>query len=194
MQFIEAKEYILDLLEKRLPSNLYYHGIHHTLDVLRAVEENADTAKLSSYNKQLLFTATIYHDSGFLKQYKSNEAASVKICSEILPGFGFSHQEIELISRIIMSTTIPQSPFDSMSEILCDADLDYLGRDDFFIVGWNLRREWKEYGNILSITDWYKQQVDFLGKHKYYTASARELREEKKRRHLAYLKELLIKT
>lgn len=194
MQFAEAKTYILDLLEKRLPSNLYYHGIHHTLDVLRAVEENADTAKLSQYDRLILLSAALYHDSGFLKQYKSNEAASVKICTEILPGFDYSPHEIELISRIIMSTTIPQTPFDIMSEILCDADLDYLGRDDFFTIGWNLRREWKEYGLILSITDWYKQQVDFLGKHTYYTESARKLREEKKRRHLSYLKELLIKT
>lgn len=194
MQFTEAKDYIIGLLGKRLPSNLYYHGIHHTLDVLKAVEQNQETAKLSDYEYKILITATLYHDSGFLKHYKNNEEASARICAEILPGFDYSSKEIDTIKKLILSTTIPQTPFDCLSEILCDADLDYLGRDDFYIIGWNLRREWKEYGSILSIQEWYRQQVDFLSRHKYYTASARDLRDEKKQIHLAYLIELLNKT
>ena len=30
------------------------------------------------------------------------------------------------------ATKIPQTPLTKLEEIICDADLDYLGREDFF--------------------------------------------------------------
>ena len=54
----------------------------------------------------------------------------------------------EQICGMIMATKIPQSPKNYLEQILCDADLDYLGRDDFYDIGGTLFKELKTY-NVL---------------------------------------------
>ncbi|MBN2727660.1 MAG: HD domain-containing protein [Bacteroidales bacterium] len=193
MDFEGAKTYILDRMKRGLAPNLYYHGLHHTLDVYAACERYAEMEEVKGDDRLILLTAALFHDAGFLIRYKANEEVSVDIVRRILPNYGYSKTEITLINQSILSTVIPQTPYDKISSILCDADLDYLGRDDFFIIGCNLRREWKEYGIELSIKDWYEQQVHFLTNHHYFTRSADFLRSEKKLKHLYYLDNLVKK-
>lgn len=45
-----------------------------------------------------------------------------------------------------MATKIPQSPNNLLEQIICDADPDYLGRDDFWKISNNLYHELKIYG------------------------------------------------
>jgi hypothetical protein len=92
---------------------------------------------------------------------------------------------------MILATKLPQKPGDKLSEILCDADLDYLGRDDFYINALKLYREWNELGIIMSLKEWYHLQVDFLKSHTYFTDTAIKRRQKKKNFHLNQVKELL---
>ena len=39
MNYHAAKAFIVDKLERELSADLTYHGLHHTLDVLRVTEE-----------------------------------------------------------------------------------------------------------------------------------------------------------
>lgn len=193
MDFERVKEYMIQRLRRGLATNLYYHGPHHTLDVMKAAHELSLSEGVKGNDYTLLMTAALFHDAGFLIRYKENEDVSANMCWNLLPRFGYSKNEILLISQIIMATSIPQKPFDKLSSILCDADLDYLGRDDFFIIGCNLRREWKEYGRELSVKEWYEQQIHFLGNHHYFTRTSALVREEKKLRHREYLIRLVNK-
>lgn len=193
MDFERVKEYMIQRLKRELAPNLYYHGVHHTIDVMRAAEEIAEAENVKGLDKIILMTAALFHDVGFLIRYKENEDISVGMCWNILPRFNYTQSEIMMIAHIIMSTTIPQNPVNKLDSIMCDADLDYLGRDDFFIIGCNLRREWKEYGNVLNVKEWYLQQIDFLSQHHYFTKTSTLRREEKKLRHLEYLSRLVIK-
>jgi len=193
MDFERVKEYMIQRLKRGLAPNLYYHGVHHTIDVMRAAEEIAEAENVKGLDKIILMTAALFHDVGFLIRYKENEDISVGMCWNILPRFNYTQSEIMMIAHIIMSTTIPQNPVNKLDSIMCDADLDYLGRDDFFIIGCNLRREWKEYGNVLNVKEWYLQQIDFLSQHHYFTKTSTLRREEKKLRHLEYLSRLVNK-
>lgn len=193
MDFERVKEYMMQRLKRGLAPNLYYHGIHHTIDVMRAADEISQAEGVMGADKTILMTAALLHDVGFLIRYKENEDISAGMCWNLLPRFNYTHSEIMVIAQIILSTSIPQKPVDKLGSIMCDSDLDYLGRDDFFIIGCNLRREWKEYGRELSVKDWYLQQIDFLSAHHYFTRTATLLREEKKLRHLSYLKRLVNK-
>lgn len=193
MDFEGAKSYIIERLKNGLAPNLYYHSLHHTLDVYAACEKYAEMEGVTGTDRTILLTAALFHDAGFLIRYKDNEKVSVEMVRQILPNFGYSKTEITLINQCILSTEVPQKPFDKISSILCDADLDYLGRDDFFINGCNLRREWKEYGNELSVQKWYEQQIIFLRDHHYFTRSANFLRGDKKRKHMYYLNNLIKK-
>ena len=76
--------------------------------------------------------------------------------------------------------------------IICDADLDYLGRDDFFTISDTLRRELRDHGKINSDRVWDEIQVKFLTMHRYFTNSAKKLRESKKMEHLEVIKQRLI--
>ena len=139
----------------------------------------------------LLQTAALFHDIGFLDQYMNNEVIGAEIAKKILPQFGYKAKEIELISNMIIATDITKFPQTLLEKILCDADLDYLGRDDFEGFAGQLKRELNAYGSSLDNKQWDEIQVGFLEKHKYYTASAIALREKIKQKHLMAIKERL---
>ena len=63
---------------------------------------------------------------------------------------------------MIMATKIPQSPRNGLEEIICDADLDYLGRDDFYEIGATLFEELKAYNVLQNEREWNRIQVKFL--------------------------------
>ena len=47
MQYIELKTYILNKLDKELPSYLTYHNVAHTRDVIKYAGELAAAEKIS---------------------------------------------------------------------------------------------------------------------------------------------------
>jgi uncharacterized protein len=191
MRFEEAKEFILTRLGQELPPDLYYHGVHHTLDVCNSVEELAIAERVNGESLLMLKTAAVFHDSGFLKQYINNEPVAVAFAQEYLPQFGYSKEQIKVISRIILSTRVPQRPANHIEEIMCDADLDYLGRDDFFQISETLKKEWLAYGIIKSEEEYNEKQVSFFKQHNYFTDTARKNREPKKQKHLIELNKRL---
>ncbi|MFM2136369.1 MAG: hypothetical protein RL021_1769 [Bacteroidota bacterium] len=182
---------ILSRLEKGLPEHLYYHGKHHTLDVLEAVERIGQSEGIDENGIQLLKAGALYHDIGFITDPHDHENTGAALAVKELPGYGFSEEEADTVGRMIMATRYPQHPLSHLEEILCDADLDYLGRDDFFRIGATLYRELIETGRIQSEKEWNRLQVSFIGSHRYFTKTARSTREEKKEQHLAKVKELL---
>jgi uncharacterized protein len=191
MDFNAASGYILHRLRRELNPALSYHCADHTLDVLDATRRLAEAEKVETHAKLLLETAAVYHDAGMLVQYKDHEAASVVIAKQVLPGFGYSEPEILAIADLIMVTKLPQRPYDHLEQILCDADLDYLGRDDFYIHSFKLRLEWQVNGiRNTTLPEWLSIQINFLTEHQYFTPSAILLRNEKKMKHLAEIKTL----
>lgn len=192
IDFSGARDYIVAKLSESLPPDLYYHGTHHTItDVISAVRSHADAAGVNGNDLLLLETAAYYHDCGYLKQYYFNEPIAVDIMAEALPGFGYSPDQIEIISRIIMATQLPQKPTSFLDEIMCDADLDSLGRDDFFITSHCLRLELAAYGQPTNIYEWYEKQLDFLQSHTYFTEAARGARGAGKKRNIEEIMKLL---
>lgn len=190
MQYQAAKDFILNKLEKELSPDLTYHGVHHTLEVLEKVEEIAlFEGGLNDYEMELLKVAALYHDSGFTEGMDEHEKRGVSICERHLPSYGYGPDEIHIIAGMIMATKIPQSPKNKLEQIICDADLDYLGREDFYDIGDTLYEELKSFGILKTKDEWNKIQVSFLSKHAYHTETNIVRRSSKKD---AYLQELRI--
>lgn len=194
MQFKKAGKYIIDKLSRELPSYLSYHSVEHILDVYAAAERIGKNEGISQHDMKLLLTAAWYHDSGFLRGAKDHEEESCRIAANVLPSHGYSARDVETIQGMIMATKIPQQPKNLLEEILADADLDYLGRDDFFVIGDKLFNELSMFGFISTENDWNKLQVRFLENHCYFTHTAVQTRQEKKQRHLQQIKEKLNNT
>ncbi|MBP5365144.1 MAG: HD domain-containing protein [Bacteroidales bacterium] len=191
MQFMDIQEYMLDMLEARLPQNLYYHNVKHTIDVTTEVELMGWAEGVPESDILLLKVAGLFHDSGHIIQYKGHEEKSCEFAQEILPKFNYPQEKIDKIKSIIMATQLPHTPTNILEAIIQDADLDYLGRSDFIPVSNNLYRELKERNMIGTIDQWNEMQIKFIEGHQYYTNTARSLREVNKQIQIERIKELL---
>ncbi len=187
MQFQRAYDFLIDKLERELSPHLTYHSVQHTRNVVEAARHIGISEKLPEEEMELLLTAALFHDAGFLKGYDNHEELSCKIAKENLPSFGYTNQQIEKICELIMATTLPQKPKSIGGEILCDADLFYLGSDDYFNVAEKLFSEFNYKGKIGANADWGKMQIDFLKKHRYFTLTAVKEKEQKKKENLQQL-------
>ncbi|NIJ54070.1 HD domain-containing protein [Dyadobacter arcticus] len=190
MQIEQVQSYILEELRSRLDSNLYYHGVHHTLDVVQtALELAALEAVTDQESLCLIKTAALFHDCGFMNTYKGHEDESCRIAKEVLPDFDYSPEEISTICGMIMATRIPQDPQTHLERIISDADLDYLGRDDFEPIAATLFEELKAREIVTDVNVWNQIQIRFIGDHFYWTKSERARRNELKTKHLAALRQ-----
>jgi adenylate cyclase len=184
----DIEEFILTKLEEGLPKNLYYHNIKHTIDVVTQVELIGRSEKVSDDDMLALKTAALFHDMGHLVNYDTHEEESVKLARKILPAYYYTEKQIEKIARLITCTQMPPKPTDLLEQIMCDADLDYLGRTDFVPVSVNLFKEMKERGKIESLHEWNNHQIKFIQSHQYFTQTARKLREVNKNKQLEIIR------
>jgi uncharacterized protein len=190
--FERARAYALDRLEHELPAHLYYHSLRHTRDeVLPAVEWIAQTEGIMGELLMLLKTAALFHDIGYIERRAGHEAIAVRITNDVLPSFGYSAIHIELITNLILATRWPHNPQSPLEEILADADLDSLGRNDFLETSCRLRDELAAIGISINTPDWYRQQLEFLHRHRYFTQAARSRRDPGKRQNIALVRHLL---
>ncbi len=186
-EFETVKEIVLAKLDGLSP-HLTYHSKEHTIDVLKQTLRIAASEGITDpYELLSLKFAALFHDIGFLQTYPNHEAKGCELFLEYADMEGFTDTEKADIQSLIMATKLPQSPKNHLEQIICDADLDYLGRSDFLIIGDNLRREFLHYNIVASNEAWEKLQLNFLTNHKYFTESSRKLREPVKQMHYSKL-------
>lgn len=174
MQFEKLKIFILDRLHKELPHTLTYHNPHHTEEVLQHAHELGKDEELKEHEMLILQTAALMHDTGFLISTTEHELASCKLTREYLPEYGYNIDQVERICSIIMTTKIPQSAFDKLTQVLCDADLYYLGTNNYHIYANRLFREMKHYQPGLTEENWRIIEKNFMESHEYFTDSAKK--------------------
>ena len=192
MNLADTKRFILSVLASELSPTLYYHGLHHVMDVVEAADRIARAECITDNESlDLLKTAALFHDVGFLSTYKGHEEVGCAYVRRILPDFGYEPAQIDAICGMIMATQIPQAPKTKLEEILCDADLDYLGRDDFEPIAHSLYDELKVREMITDEMAWNRIQVSFLGSHRYWTPTAIATRQASKEQRLNALKEMI---
>ncbi len=191
IQFTDIQEIILDKLEKELPDHLYYHNVKHTVDVVTEVELMGWAEGCTDEEILLLKTAGLFHDAGHTIEYDNHEYHGTLLAREMLPQYNYTEEQIDAICEIIMATKLPPQPNSLLQEIICDADLDYLGRSDFIPVSNTLYDELKAQDKIGSLNDWNKLQVKFISNHQYFTNTARSLREVNKQKQIERIQSLI---
>lgn len=181
---------VIKRLERELPEGLFYHSPAHTRDVIRAAERLGEAENINTEEREILALAALFHDSGFLVGFQNHEEHSCRIAIEYLTHEPCSPEHIRRICEMIRATKIPQLPTDLLSKILCDSDLDYLGRDDYFEIAERLFHELVHYKRIQNRPEWVDRQIQFLEEHTYFTAFAQQSRSLKKQQHIASLKQM----
>ncbi len=172
MQLEKATKFILDKMAAELPSYLTYHGVRHTKEVMRCADELAASEKVNGDDLIILRTAAAFHDAGFLEAYDGHEEVSCGVAQTYLPKFEYNEDEIKRVCDTIMSTRLPQEPTNLISEVLCDADLYYLGTNNYSPVAESLYQELLAAGMMKGREEWIHHQIKFLHAHHYFTPTA----------------------
>lgn len=193
IQYQDVEDFAFAKLNAELPKNLYYHSIRHTQSVLLCSQLIAMEEGITEDSDLLLLkTAALFHDMGHIISPNGHEERSCNYVREILPSFHYSALQIETICSMIMSTKVPQNPHSKLDEILCDADLDYLGRSDFEPISDLLFQELQELGMLSSDkNEWNKKQIKFLSAHTYFTEFSKNNRDANKQKQIARLKKIV---
>ncbi|MFE3871063.1 HD domain-containing protein [Flavobacterium sp. ZS1P70] len=179
---------VLDCLKSRLSPFLIYHHWKHTQHVVKIAEYIAQQEHINEADILLLKTAALFHDAGFINTgTEGHEEEGIRLAEKKLPDFGYTKKEIEIISGMIRATIIPQKPKTKLECILADADLEYLGTDNFEHIGNKLYLELKHYNPNLSLEEWNEIQINFLQSHFYHTAYCIHSRTEGKMKNLNQL-------
>ncbi|MCQ2959248.1 MAG: HD domain-containing protein [Bacteroidales bacterium] len=192
VRFPDLEEYVLNRLETELPPFVHYHNVKHTMDVLVGVEVIATAENVNDDEDMLLLrTAALLHDMGHIVQAKNHENISCEFAREILPRYQYSQEQIEKVCTLIMATQLPPNPKTLLECIMCDADLDYLGRSDFIPVSDTLYDELHSQNIVSDKNTWNKQQIKFISGHTYFTNFAKNNREVNKQKQIKRLQNLI---
>ncbi len=174
------RKQVLSNLQAQLPKSLTYHGLDHTLDVLNVCNQYIKRENLSLEERYLLRTGAIVHDMGFLKGPANHEEVGAGMAEILLKELGVNQKTIEKVKGLVMATKIPQNPSNHLQRIICDADLDYLGRQDYPEISEKLFEELKNMNVISTDQQWKDLQINFLKAHSYHTPFAIKNREPQK--------------
>ena len=183
---IREIQQVYETARQGMPSNAY-HNFRHAEDVLGTARHLARLEGIASEDTFVLETAALLHDYIFVIGARDNEERTAEFARAYLPAIGYSAEQASKVSELVLATKVPTKPKSLLEQVICDADVDNLGREDFIERSEEIRKEaGVEYG-----AKWLKGLIGFLESHKYYTKSAQELRNEGVKANIAKLKKMM---
>jgi len=192
--YIKIRNKILGILNTKLPKELSYHNLQHTLDALYVCNQYVKRIGLDHHSAKLLRLGVLFHDIGFTVSKKNHEASGIQIAEGLMKEFNFPKKDMDVITGLIMATRMPQNPKNQLERMICDIDLDYLGRDDFYPISNQLYRELQNNSLAPNKFEWNKIQIEFLETHNFHTDFAKRNRQPQKEKRIAELKLLVLKS
>lgn len=187
----KAVEYALNTLKLHLPERFLYHSLHHTRNVMKYSELFAIKAELPAEELQFIRVAAAFHDLGYVRNAHEHEYESAAIAQKILPEFQFSNQEISAICSLICATKLPCHPETMAQKIMCDADVEYVGRNEFYYLIALFRQELLLAGKSMNELQWLEFEVKYLENFRFFTPIAHKLRAAGLKRHLKEMRHSL---
>ena len=184
--------YIRELFRDELPEGIKYHDANHTLHPTKGVVAVANriaiSENISDLDRELLLTAAYFHDTGYIREYDKNEPIAARMAGRILKLIGYKPEEVKKVQKMILSTDLERDPKTHVEKIICDADLDNLGREDFVKLDGKLREGRGARGiDVSDDAKWYRGTLEIIKNHQYYTESQKKLREKGKQKNIKRL-------
>ncbi len=186
-----ASEYVSDIFSDKVSKDFIFHSYSHTTEVVLHSEMIAGTYNLSEDDHLALMLAAWFHDTGYSSgATEYHEIESQRIATDFLQRHNVSEEIIAKVNNCVLATKMPQSPTNTIEQIICDADLFHLGSNDFFEKNKLLRDEMSRLKKKkINKKDWRKTNISFLRQHRYFTDYAHKNLDPMKRKHLNELLE-----
>lgn len=176
------------LLSRFLPTDLYFHNLEHTQEVVLACQFLAEESGLPQRETELLLIAAWFHDTGYIVDYDTHEKYSEQIALNWLAESRLSQLDRDKIIGCIRVTQMPQRPHTLLEEIICDADLIHLSTEEYEHKAALLHQEWKCVRDFNpNPTEWMINNIDFLTNHQYFTLYGQRILEVRKERNISHL-------
>lgn len=167
---IKAEEAATQILKSEISSKLAYHSYTHTKMVVNAATLIAEEENLNSQEKEIVIVAAWFHDTGFKEAYDGHEAVSRQIAIDFLKENNADEATIERVSGCILSTMLTNTPTNKLEEVICDADISHIARENYEECSELLRQEWanvhdKHYTDL----EWCQMSLEFITTTEFYT-------------------------
>jgi predicted metal-dependent HD superfamily phosphohydrolase len=186
----EVKQHVLTYFDTHHDSELLYHDLKHTKNVVATTTRIANHYQLSDEDFFIVITAAWFHDTGYFTDKANHEARGAELAAEFLKKEKVSQEVIDKITGCIRATTMPQKPNGLLQEILCDADLFHLGTDKFTERSKELRKEFEKFKHAdIDKQQWRQKSIELLETHRYFTDYAQLLLSDQQEKNLQKLKE-----
>ncbi len=171
----DVEEIILKMFEEEAPPNFYFHNSSLVKNICSQVDLISNAEKLPEEEYINLKLAAVFLFTGYITDYEKPMEQAINLTAKVLPGYGFSKENIEMTSGLIINSF--NDKHESLSDdILHDARYDYLGRVDFLKLTDKLLREMSENGKQVNRSNWIPDNNKFLLDHQFRTNTARLLR------------------
>ena len=172
---LPVKQFVTELLCK-LPSNLCYHNLTHTEEVVEASKLLAHHSKLDPIEKEILIISAWFHDAGHSATYFGHEVAGADLAKNFLKKINYPPERIRAVSACILCTHYPPSPQNKIQKILCDADMFHLTLNDYEERSLKLKQEIESVTNCnIPLQFWCDKNVEFLKNQSYYSKYGKKL-------------------
>jgi len=179
-----------------LPPELYYHNASHTLQYV--YPEAKRLAKMEGINEDemlILVLISLFHDTGFSIKYSDNEGDGAQMAKDYAVNSNnvVLQDAAQIAYDAILNTNMKSRPRNRYEEIIRDADLSILGKQEF--LEWNIRLrleilnhpESGMYQLALDEKKWIESQLVFLKNHQWFTQSAKTLYQAQKEKNIQQL-------
>ena len=175
----KTEEFVYHLLIKKSPQDNVYHNITHTKEVVEAAQDIGIGSNLSKQDLEIVLITAWFHDVGYIDSAEEHEEQSAKYAKAFLNDSNYPKENTEKVISAILATKLPQEPKAQLEEVLCDADMQHLGKKTFFDKSELFRVETeKRTGQKLSDLEWLKYTLDFFTKQRFFTKYAKKQYEE----------------
>ena len=186
------QEQAIRFLHTHLDKSFYYHNAEHTRNVCLAIEEfTAADASWAADQLEALQLAAVFHDFGYLAANADNEALALPYIRQWGTKFQFSDDLIMQAHELIMETCYPYHPVTPAGKLLCDADIEYIGRADFAAQADLFRQELAAQGVVYSELQWWQLELQFLLDNHFFTEVCRARRGEGRLANIAWVRRQL---
>lgn len=169
-----------------------YHNMSHAMQVRQAAHDIASHEGVDDEGRLALELAALFHDVGYDKGAFGHEVRGAELCRSFLVGLGAMRLS-EVVPGLILSTQSGVTPQGQLEQVLCDADLSYLGTDEYAIRADLLRKEMFATRNrVFTEEEWIRFNLGFFRSHRYLTNGAQSLFAQKKKENESALEKQLM--
>ena len=190
----KLREKIYNDFSEKLDEKYLYHNLDHTKRVVKSAIKIGDSYELSDDQWKVLLTACLLHDFGFIKSHINHEETGAEIARSILTEYDYNNDQIKSVQSLILVTKAIAIPNNKLESIIRDADLEYLGSNDFEVISEKLKEEWLICDVVTSSEEFYKLQLDFIINHQFHTEYMRKKGKKLKDKNIRYAHDMIKKS